>query len=110
MTQGLVGIPGNAVPPEGAVGATAGAQIRQTQTFQYDPATNTYILVNTEVVALSDPATGMTIRPATAEQMNDLLCTMRALLRCETAVLNELSGRETSYDAEDFMNEEEGSD
>jgi hypothetical protein len=94
----------NTAPSQTMPGATP---LRMILDFEFNQATGTYQQVNVEVVAASDPITGLPVRLATAEQMEDLLVTMRALLRCEVAVLNELSGRETKYDIDDFLSQED---
>jgi hypothetical protein len=108
MTQGLPGAGGGG-PVESAIPAGT-YQVRQLVTYQYDPITNTYQQVNTEVITASDPLTGLPVRGATADQMEDLLHTNRALLRATVALLNELSGRETAYSPDDFLSMEEEGD
>jgi hypothetical protein len=108
MTQGFPGA--NSPPIESAVGASAGSQIRQIVTYEYQPLTNSYVQVSTEVVAVADPLTGMTVRVATAEQMQDAIDLLRALLRCQVETLNRLSEPEGTFAVDDFLStEEEGS-
>lgn len=85
-----------------------GAQpIRQILQLEFNPATGVFTQVNTEVVAAADPMTGLTVRLATSEQMEDVIKLLRANLQAQVALLNELGGRETSYSEDDFMNQTE---
>ena len=82
-----------------------GAQpIRQILTLEWNESLGVFTLVNNEVVAAMDPATGLTVRLATSEQMDDLLKLMRANHTVLIRILNELSGRETNVDEDDVLN------
>jgi hypothetical protein len=78
--------------------------IRQILTLEFNPATGVFTQVNTEVVAVADPLTSLTVRLATSEQMEDVIKLLRANNRALVALLNELGGRETAWDEDDFLN------
>ena len=89
-----------------------GAQpIRQLLCLEYQPDTNSYILVNTEVVAVADPATGLVVRPSTSDAQEDLIAVMKAILKSNVAILNELAGDNpgstSQFSVEDFMREDQ---
>jgi hypothetical protein len=85
-----------------------GAQpIRQILTLEWNESLGVFTLVNNEVVAAMDPATGLTVRLATSEQMDDLIKLTRANHRVLIAILNELSGRESTMDEDDLLHSPE---
>ena len=94
----------NTAPSQTMPGATP---LRMQLVFEYNQATGTYQQVNVEVVSVDDPATGLPVRLATSEQMEDLLITTRALLRCMVQVANLLGNPERNYELEDFLSQED---
>lgn len=85
----------------------AAPKLRQLLVFEFQPATGTYVQVQNEVVAIMDPQTGLVMRPGSAEGQEEIVSLLRALLRVETMILNELGGRESSYEPDDFIREPE---
>ncbi len=84
-----------------------GAQnVRQLLVFEFQPATGTYVQVQTEVVVVADPVTGMPAQLATSDQLGDVVGLLRANLRATVTILNEMSAT-TSYTVDEFMREEE---
>jgi len=89
------------IPVSPSVDTTA-PKVRQLLVFEFQPATQTYVQVQTEVVALADPLTGLTVRAASEESLDSIALLLRANLRALTAIANELGGRERSYDVDEF--------
>jgi hypothetical protein len=88
-----------AVTPSAAPGAQ---NVRQLLLFEFQPATNTYVQVEAEVIIAADPMTGLPVQLATSDQMTEVIQLLRGMLKANVELLNVLS-EQTSYDEDDFI-------